>query len=113
MTNNKCKLTGETPVCFGRDCENCKNDPARFADLPAGDQKTLLSWIADNLRPVKNVNPIHTSYGLKHLFGSDSRLYVNNGAFRGAMLEAGFTEHNTKSFNVKYKIGRIKPHKRF
>ena len=71
------------------------NDSKQFFSLEPSEREYLLNWITLNLQQIKSENRRHTSYGLKHLFEDDKEqdgFYVNNGAFKGAMLEAGFTE---------------------
>ncbi|WP_430534425.1 hypothetical protein [Listeria rocourtiae] len=62
-----------------------------FLELTPYQQLTLVAWCDDNLQKIKSINRKHTSYGLKHRFEySSGGFYVTNGAFKKAMLEAGF-----------------------
>lgn len=65
-----------------------KNDPNEFLKLSPEDQERLLNWISLNTTRRNQYNYAFNSYSLKHLLPNN--LYVNNGAFKGAMLVAGY-----------------------
>ena len=70
-----------------------KNKPEDFHNLNPEEREILTNWIRANLKPIKSVNKMHTSYGLKHYFERDKEnkgFYITNGQFKGAMLECGF-----------------------
>lgn len=70
--------------------ENKVDLPIEFDLLSKEEQDLLIEWCL-LLDKIQNVNKKHSSYGLKHLFEhSSGGFYVNNGAFKGAMLKAGF-----------------------
>jgi len=84
------------------------DDPKRFLELPAWKQNKLVDWILDKLEPSKGINHACSSYGLKHYFSNDiDCFYIKNGAFKGAMIVAGFKADNEKlqnwDFNIKQK----------
>lgn len=62
--------------------------PAQFDTLSPEQQAALLEWIRLSLVPAKTASR-DTSYGLKHHFQHHA-FYVVNGAFKGAMLAAGY-----------------------
>lgn len=64
--------------------------PNQFELLPTDKQNQLIEWCL-LLDKIQSFNKKHSSYGLKHLFEhSSGGFYVSNGAFKGAMLKAGF-----------------------
>ena len=64
--------------------------PAEFKKLSAQECESLLNWIRARLVVAKTVYRT-SSYGLKHQFEeAPDGFYVTNGAFKGAMIAAGF-----------------------
>lgn len=83
------------------------NQPSDFYNLSEDKQKELLNWIRENLKQVKGFNVWNSSYGLKHLFETPtSGFYTTNGAFKGAMLEAGFRVKDTSQLNWHFNVSR-------
>ena len=89
------------------------NDPGEFFKLDKETQDKLLKWINFNLTERKGFNYRFNSYRLKHLLP----FYVTNGAFKGAMLKAGFrVADKTKlnwNFNINIRKGRKNENSRF
>lgn len=84
------------------------DDPKQFLELSSWKQIKLVNWILDKLEPSKGINKNYSSYGLKHYFSDDvDSFYIKNGAFKGAMLVAGFKVANKDfqnwNFNIKTK----------
>lgn len=84
------------------------DDPKKFLELPFYKQNQLVNWILEKLEPSKGFNYNRSSYGLKHYFSDDvGGFYIKNGAFKGAMLIAGFKvaneEYQNWNFNIKQK----------
>lgn len=81
---------------------NKYDSPNAFWKLTDEQQVKLLDW-CQRLAKRQRINRGRTSYGLKHIFGHDG-FYVYNGAFKGAMLLAGFKadglEYTNWWFNV-------------
>ena len=66
------------------------NDPGGFQKLEPEQQSALVDWIRAVLVPANTVFR-RNSYGMKHDFDREpDGFYVYNGAFKGAMLAAGF-----------------------
>jgi hypothetical protein len=82
------------------------NDPAEFQKLKPEDQGALVDWIGAVLAPAKSI--FHrNSYGMKHDFEQEpDGFYIRNGAFKGAMLAAGFGPVNERELNWRF---RAKP----
>ena len=77
------------------------DDSYEFDALPAERQKLLLDWILHNLKPIKSINPKSGSGTLKHLvqLAPGQNSYFTNGAFKGAMLKAGYRTENREAVN--------------
>ena len=83
------------------------NDSQEFEELTAEEKDVLLEWIGMYLKPIKRFNYNSSSYGLKHIFQfSEKGFYVTNGAFKGAMLKAGFKAHNKHEMNWYFNISK-------
>lgn len=82
------------------------DDPKQFLELPSWKQIKLINWILNKLEPSKGINQNYSSYGLKHLFSDDEvdGFYIKNGAFKGAMMVAGFKVANETAQNWKFNI---------
>lgn len=84
------------------------DDPMHFLSLTEDGRSALLDWIAQRLKPRKLINHRRTSYGLKHVYQSDTGNYVSNGQFKGAMITAGYTPHDATELNPCYAIRKLK-----
>ena len=76
------------------------NDPGEFFKLDKETQDKLLKWINLNLTERKSFNHRYNSYRLKHLLP----FYVTNGAFKGAMLQAGYKVLDKNKLNWNFNI---------
>ena len=85
--------------------------PEAFDALSPERKQQLLDWISDNLRPIQNFNPRHTSYGLKHLikFEDQSDSYFTNGEFKGAMLRSGYKVQDHSALNWVFNVSQRSP----
>jgi hypothetical protein len=82
------------------------NDPAGFNKLEPEEQAALVDWIRAVLVPAKTIFR-RNSYGMKHDFDREpDGFYVKNGAFKGAMLAAGFQAVDEGELNWRF---RVKP----
>jgi len=87
---------------------NTEDHPGCYDNLSLEEKRALDNWICSKFQKAKRIYRRRSSYGLKHDFERDSGIYVYNGAFKGAMLAAGFapadeTEQNWH-FRVKEKV---------
>ena len=82
------------------------NQPADYDSLSEKEKAVLQKWIDERIRPHigERYNNSFSSYTLKHLFRNNIGLYVSNGAFKGAMLEAGILPKNQEDLNWVFKI---------
>lgn len=80
-----------------------EDSPLSFNDLSIEEQESLLFWCMA-LESIKSFNNKRTSYGLKHTYENSTGNYVGNGAFKGAMLLAGFKVKNLDSLNWVFNV---------
>ena len=82
--------------------------PERFDDLSDDARETVLRWIQENVKDKRSTVPEWTSYALKHFleWGTKPRLYVTNGAFKGAMLRCGFVPADPDALNWEFFVGK-------
>ena len=83
------------------------NSTEQFDLLTKDEQAQLVEWCR-SLEKSKTFNKYYTSYGLKHVFQYNGGFYISNGAFKQAMLLAGFNHKECESrinwrFNVSQK----------
>ena len=80
------------------------NSPAQFLELEPAEQAALVDWIQSVLVPAKT--PFRrNSYGIKHDFDREpDGFYVRNGAFKGAMLAAGFPPVDETELNWGFRV---------
>ena len=88
---------------------NILDRPEQFDLLEDDKKEILLSWIRDNLEPRKAFNEYHSSYGLKHIVEHMTGQYYYNGAFKGAMLKAGYTPKRELDQNWIFAISEKSP----
>ena len=71
------------------------NNPIEYKKLEIWQQMISTTWIKENFIQRVTINKYHSSYEMKHIFErSPDGFYLTNGAFKGAMLAAGFTKHD-------------------
>lgn len=81
-----------------------QDSPLAFLDLTPDQQEVLLNWCRQ-FRKIKTFYRYRSSYGLKHSFGhGENGFYVYNGAFKGAMIIAGFKPKTTDTLNWHFNI---------
>lgn len=80
------------------------DSPIAFLDLSKTKQLILLEW-CESLNKIESINSRNTSYGMKHIFARDEYgFYICNGAFKGAMLVAGFSISDVKDLNWQFNV---------
>jgi hypothetical protein len=84
---------------FGRNID----PPSEYQELCPDTRAEVLLWIWRNLKPTKAKVYPGTSYGLKHAFEDDAGTYISNGAFKGAMLEAGYLPVDRRERNWRFR----------
>jgi len=86
-----------------------ENDENYFEDLSLEEQKVIKQWIYDNFVPRKTLLRGHTSYGLKHIFSSNTGIYVTNNQFKDAMLKSGYKPVDSNELNWRYCLRKDSP----
>lgn len=79
------------------------SNPQEYKSLTKTQKKALQFWISRAFTEAKTINRNQSFYGLKHHFEFYG-FYVNNGAFKGAMLKAGYRPDNHYDLNWLFKI---------
>lgn len=79
--------------------------PSEYQKLTDNERQAVHAWIVSNFTKADTYWRVH-SYFLKDVFRkSPSGFYLTNGAFKGAMIAAGFSpkhpNHQNWVFNVK------------
>ena len=80
------------------------NQPEEFDCLPSEDRSRVLDWIGRSFAPSgsRNASP-GISYGMKHWLEEDLGFYITNGAFKGAMLAAGYQPWDATALNWEFR----------
>ena len=80
------------------------NDAEEFRRLEPQQQEALVDWIRAVLVPAKTI--FHrNSYGMKHDFEREpDGFHIRNGAFKGAMLAAGFRPVDELELNWRSRV---------
>lgn len=86
--------------------EDKLNHPRQYELLSHEYKQLLVDWIKSRYVPAKETLD-RSSYGLKHDFEYDTKVYVSNGAFKGAMIAAGFSPVDKSELNWCYNIQRV------
>src|SRR5581483_2647852 len=81
---------------------NRVDQPTEFETLSTEHKDMVLDWIARTIMPARSI-PLDTSYGMKHWLEEEIGLYVSNGAFKGAMLRAGYKPLNPNALNWRFR----------
>ena len=84
------------------------DNPQNYYREPVEVQKKLLEWISENLIEFRGT--WKSSYELKEIFGSQTGVYVTNGAFKTAMRMSGFkVKDDSCPRNWSFKISQKSP----
>lgn len=79
-----------------------------YEALPDNVRSDLSWWIDEYVRPASDVNWQHSSYGLKHLFHSQTGTYVTNDEFKSAMYAHGYEPSDESEENWRFKILNVR-----
>lgn len=87
------------------------NDPYAYELLSEDDQRFLLHWISENLRPIQRFNPKRRSYEIKHWIEEEyPDRYFTNGEFKGAMVTAGYKVQDPNADNWVFNVSEESPY---
>jgi hypothetical protein len=77
-------------ICSELDNTRQRDHPRAYDALSPQEKDALQYWIAHAIQAATKVDDDHSSYGLKHEYERETKLYVSNAQFKGAMLIAGY-----------------------
>ncbi len=83
------------------------NSPGLYNRLSPSNQASVQAWIQRAISPGtgRTSDGRMSSYGLKHCFErSPGGFYLTNGAFKGAMLAAGYEPRDSTALNWQFRI---------
>ena len=76
-------------------------------------REALQYWIERAIQPALKADERHSSYGLKHEYERETKVYVSHAQFKGAMLVAGYLPTEKGEQNWHFKIKPTYDEKRF
>src|SRR5688500_8886399 len=84
-----------------------ERDPIEaFEATPPYEAAALLNWITLSMVPATSISPDGTSYDLRLDAENEIGFYVENDAFKGAMLAADHCPASGHALNWKFRIKR-------
>ena len=92
-------------LCSELDNTRQKDHPHAYDALSQEEREALQYWIERAIQPAQKADERHSSYGLKHEYERETKLYVSHAQFKGAMLIAGYlpTEKGEQNWHFKIK----------
>lgn len=92
-------------LCSELDNTRHKDHPHTYDALSHEEREALQYWIERAIQPALKADERHSSYGLKHEYERETKLFVSHAQFKGAMLMAGFlpTEKGEQNWHFKIK----------
>ncbi len=92
-------------LCSELDNTRQKDHPHAYEALSQEQRDALQYWIERAIQPALKADERHSSYGLKHEYEHETKLFVSHAQFKGAMLMAGYlpTEQGEQNWHFKIK----------
>ena len=92
-------------LCSELDNTRQKDHPCVYDTLSQEAREALQYWIEHAIQPALKADEHFSSYGLKHEYERETKLYVSHAQFKGAMLVAGYlpTEKGEQNWHFKIK----------
>ena len=92
-------------LCSELDNTRQKDHPHAYEALSQEKREALQYWIERAIQPALKADERHSSYGLKHEYERETKLFVTHAQFKGAMLMAGYlpTEQGEQNWHFKIK----------
>ena len=83
-----------------------KDHPHEYDTLSQAEKEALQYWIEHAIQPAQKADEHHSSYGLKHDYERETKLFVSHAQFKGAMLVAGYqpSEKGEQSWHFKIQL---------
>ncbi len=93
-------------LCSQLDNTRQKDHPHAYEVLSQEEREALQYWIERAIQTAPKADERHSSYGLKHEYERETKLYVSHAQFKGAMLVAGYlpTEKGEQSWHFKIRL---------
>ncbi len=77
-------------ICVELDGTRQQDHPRAYDILSLEEKNALQYWIEHAIQTAPKIDDQYSSYGLKREYERETKLYVSNAQFKGAMLVAGF-----------------------
>ena len=77
-------------VCSELENTRQRDHPRAYDTLSPKEKEALQYWIEHAIHAATKVDDQYSSYGLKYKYERETKLYVSNAQFKGAMLVAGY-----------------------
>jgi hypothetical protein len=77
-------------LCSELDNTRQKDHPHEYDALSQEEKEALQYWIEHAIQSAQKADERHSSYGLKHEYERETKLFVSHAQFKGAMLVAGY-----------------------
>lgn len=92
-------------LCSELDNTRQKDHPRVYDTLSQEAREALQYWIEHAIQPALKADEHFSSYGLKHEYERETKLYVSHAQFKGAMLVARYlpTEKGEQNWHFKIK----------
>jgi hypothetical protein len=100
-------------LCSELDNTRQKDHPRVYDMLSQQEREVLQYWIEHAIQPALKTDEHYSSYGLKHEYERETKLYVSHAQFKGAMLVAGYLPTEKGEQNWHFKIKPTYDEKRF
>src|SRR5689334_9235377 len=91
-------------ICSELDNTRQKDHPRAYDALSQEGREALQYWIERAIQPALKADERHSSYGLKHEYERETKLFVSHAQFKGAMLIAGYLPTAKGEQNWHFKI---------
>ena len=82
---------------------------AHLSDLPAEEQKRLVTWVAYNFYPAKSFLHFPTSYRFTNTYAKRAHIDITHNQFKEAMLMNGFYPKDASELNWTFRIKKSSP----
>jgi hypothetical protein len=92
-------------LCSELDNTRQKDHPHAYDALSQEEREALQYWIEHAIQPAQKADERHSSYGLKHEYERETKVFVSHSQFKGAMLIAGYlpTEKSEQNWHFMIK----------
>lgn len=83
--------------------------PSDFMNLDDEVKQRVINWCKKYFLSTNTFNVDKSSYSLKHILENDTKIYLTNGQFKGAMLIAGYKQKKIDELNWYFNISKESP----